>query len=157
MILLERHIIEIFRSIDTPTPNTRATELYCEGWLLRLVLSAAQTGIPCLPFSFEDGSRWFAEPSLYSPFGARYRGDSDAETHTPADAAVGQFDFGITKTGLRLTESATQFIVLEAKIWSDLSKRTKNASDYSQATRIVACMANVLANAKRPLESYKDF
>jgi|ERR1019366_9935142 hypothetical protein len=135
---VEQAILEVFRSIKTATPNICATELYCEGWLLRLALTAWSNGIGCLPFARTPGSRWFAEPRLYSVFLEERRGDSLAEKHSKADAVAGQFEFGSTKTGLRLSRTANQFVVLEAKMFSKLSAGTKNAPKYDQAARTVA-------------------
>ena len=117
---IEQSILEVFRSIKTGIPNICATELYCEGWLLRLALTAWSNSIDCLPFAPAPGSRWFADALLYSAFLAERRGDSLAETHSEADAVVGQFEFGSTKTGVRLARSANQFVVLEAKVFSKL-------------------------------------
>jgi hypothetical protein len=151
---LEIAVLEVFRSAASDHPRINPTELYCEGWLLRLVLSALEHGIRCLPFVLEPQSRWFAEPRLYSAFRGRYRSDSLKETHTKADAVVGHFHFGRTKSGLHLTPSATQFVVLEAKMYSKLSGRTKNAENFDQASRYIGCMAEVLKRASRPLSTY---
>jgi hypothetical protein len=106
---IEQSILEVFRSIKTAAPNICDTELYCEGWLLRLALTAWSKGIRCLPFARAPGSRWFAEPRLYSAFLEEHRGDSLAEVHSKADAVAGQFDFGSSKTGVRLIPSTNQF------------------------------------------------
>jgi hypothetical protein len=152
---VEQSILEVFRSIKTSAPHICATELYCEGWLLRLAMTAWSNGIRCLPFAPAPGSRWFAEPLLYSAFLAEGRGDSLAETHTEADAVVGQFDFGSTKAGVRLTPTADQFIVIEAKVFSKLKEGTTNVPKYDQAARTVACMAEVLRRAGRPIDEYE--
>jgi hypothetical protein len=47
---IEQRILEILRSVQSPAPNICATELFCEGWLLRLILSAWSKGIDSLPF-----------------------------------------------------------------------------------------------------------
>lgn len=151
---IEHSILEVFRSIKTASPNICATELYCEGWLLRLALTAWGKGIRCLPFAHAPRSRWFAEARLYSAFLEERRGDSLAEGHSKADAVAGQFDFGSTKTGVRLTPSADQFIVIEAKVFSGLSRRTTNAPKYDQAARTIGCMAETLRRAGRPLDQY---
>ena len=153
---VEQYILEVFRSIKTAAPNICATELHCEGWLLRLVLAAWSNGIGCPPFSLVPGSRWFAAPLLYSAFLAERRGDTFAETHSEADAVVGHFEFGSTKTGVRLTRSASQFVVLEAKVFSALGAGTKNAPEYDQAARMVGCMAETLRRVGRPLDQYQS-
>jgi hypothetical protein len=48
-----------------------------------------------------------------------------------------------------LARDATQFVVVEAKLYSPLSAGTKNAPIFDQAARNLACMAEVLSQAKR--------
>jgi len=138
-------ILSMLRAADTDAAVFPPTVLYDEGWMLRLVLSAGSEGISCLPFSFLSRSRWFSEALLYSPFLARYQGDTLAETHTHADGVVGHFKFTpTTKTGLELIPDSKQFIVVEAKMFSSLSGGTRRAPFYDQAARSVACMATTL-------------
>jgi hypothetical protein len=61
---VEQSILEVFRSIKTAAPNRCATELHCEGWLLRLALTAWSNGIGCLPF---------AQPRYSSPWSSVHR------------------------------------------------------------------------------------
>ena len=79
-----------------------------------------------------------------------------AETWTHADGVVGHFAVGeTTKEGLTLREGATQLVVVEAKMWSKLSSRTRNAPGYDQAARTVACIAETLRRAdieSQPME-----
>lgn len=99
-------IIGMLDSVETDAAVFPPTILYNEGWMLRLVLSAAAQGIPCVPFSFLPGSPWFSEALLYSPFLSRHHGDGLAETHTHVDGVVGHFKFTpTTKTGLELVSS----------------------------------------------------
>lgn len=132
-----------------------ATMLHGEGWLLRLVLDIAAELVasgeaPILPFALARDARWFSEALLDSAFLSQYRGDTLAESFTRADAVVGHFEFQPdARTGLRLTENATQFVVLEAKVAGHLSPGTRNAPGYHQAARTAACMAETLARAGR--------
>ncbi|MFC1507299.1 hypothetical protein ACFLQ6_09560 [Thermoproteota archaeon] len=148
-------IIDMLNSADTEAGVFPPTILYNEGWMLRLVLSACSEGISCLPFSFLSGSRWFSEALLYSPFLKRFPKDRLAEACTHLDGAVGHFRFTPnTKTGLELLSDSKQFITIEAKMYSPLSRGTKNAAFYDQAARTVACMATTL---ERSHTSVKDF
>ncbi len=136
-------------------PDTRLfppTELYSEGWMLRLVLDAAMRGAPCLPFVLAPGARWFSEARLASPFLPRMRGDRLAEGFTHADAVVGHLDVaGVTTAGVVPAAGATQFVVLEAKMGSKLSAGTRYAPDYDQLARNVAALAwTVTAEANAP-------
>ncbi len=117
--------------------------------MLRLVLDAIQSlGVQDGPLGFLDGSKWYSEALLTSPFRARARADSLAEGFTNADAVIGDFDFrASTKAGLQLNPGCRQFVVVEAKMFSNLSAGTKNAPGYNQAARSVACMAEALAVA----------
>lgn len=122
------------------------TLIHNEGWMLRLVLNALETHRDIdLPFKFLDGARWYSEARLASPFAPRVRQDKQGEGFTNADAVVGHFSMrSATKAGLELRDDAKQFVVLEAKMYSNLSAGTKNAATYNQAARNVACMANAL-------------
>jgi hypothetical protein len=79
-----------------------------------------------------------------------------AEAWTRADGIVGRFEFvGGTKAGIRLSPDARQLVVIEAKIFSPLSPGTKNAPEYDQASRTIACMATLLWDCGKPIESYE--
>ncbi len=127
------------------------TELYNEGWLLRLVLdwSSGHPGV-LDALDVPEGTCWYSEALLPSPFLPRTRGDRLAESYTHADGAVGHFTIGGSGAGdLVLSSQATHFVILEAKLGSRLSSGTSNAPGYDQAARNVACMAQVLALAGR--------
>jgi hypothetical protein len=63
---------------------------------------------------------------------------------------IGHFSVGQTgKADLVLQPKATQLVVLEAKISSGLSSKTKNVPYFDQAARNVACIAEVLNRSKR--------
>jgi len=162
-MISERHlkipsaILSMLEAADTNAPVFPPTILYNEGWLLRLVLSSHADGINCLPFSFLPDSKWFSEAQLYSPFLPQKRGDPLGETWTHVDGVVGHFRLSsITKTGLELVADAKQFVVIEAKMFSPLSKGTKNAPSYDQAARTVACMAATLERAGRSADDLES-
>jgi hypothetical protein len=119
------------------------TELYNEGWLLRLVLSAAARPGADLPIPIRpsEGARWFSEALLATAFS---RAPLD-EGQTSADGIVGHFRFRPgTWLGLELVEGGSQFVVCEAKMFSPLSPKVTYAPGYDQAARTVACMAKAL-------------
>jgi hypothetical protein len=150
-------ILDMLNEADTDAAVFPPTDLYNEGWMLRLVLFAGAKGIPCLPFSFLPRSRWFSEALLYSPFLARSRNDKLAETHTHADGVIGHFKFApTTKTGLELLADSKQFIVIEAKMFSSLREGTTRASFYDQAARSVACMATTLDRGKSSVDNLES-
>lgn len=125
------------------------TEVFNEGWMLRLVLDAFESlEISSHPLSFEPGSRWFSEARLESPFRPRTRGDALGEGFTNADGVIANTEFReTTRAGLKLSADAKQFVVVEAKMFSNLSSGTKNAQTFDQAARNIACMAEALAKA----------
>jgi hypothetical protein len=142
-------MLEECRDPDRAFP---ATVLYNEGWMLRAVLDWFSRQLPAdHPLSFRPKARWFSEGLLPSQFRPRTRTDNRAETRTHADGMVGHID--VSKTGradITLLPDATQCIVLEAKLFSKLSAGVKNAPDFDQAARNVACLAEVLCRAGRP-------
>jgi hypothetical protein len=54
--------------------SRRPTELFSEGWVLRLILESAYEGHGGLPFEFAVGARWYSEARLSSAFAPRHRG-----------------------------------------------------------------------------------
>lgn len=157
--MIPDRLIRILRSSEAAAaPLFPPTEVFNEGWMLRLVLDALRHCRPLsLPIQFEAGAKWYSEALLASPFAAQQKADVLAEGFTNADGVVGQFAFRpMTQTGLELASDATQFIVIEAKMFSNLSSGTKNAPGYNQAARNVACMAQEIARAGRTPESFSS-
>jgi hypothetical protein len=138
--------LNLISNIDVENPNFPPTTLYNEGWLLRLVVDWFSTsGITDHLLSFPKDGLWFSESRLPSAFLPRFRGDPLAESHSNVDGAIGHFSIGSKgKTNLELTPNATHFVVLEAKLYSGLSKGVTNAKYFDQAARNVACIAEVL-------------
>jgi hypothetical protein len=142
---------------DEKTSRFPATEVFNEGWMLRLILDAMQTlKIPNHPLQFFNGAKWYSEARLSSPFRPRLKPDLLGENFTHADGVIGHFEFrDSTKAGLRL-KSGGQFVVVEAKMFSNLSSGTKNAPGYNQAARNVACMAEAIARSGSSLSDFKS-
>ncbi|MEN6537166.1 MAG: hypothetical protein ABFD89_26150 [Bryobacteraceae bacterium] len=150
-----RQVFALLESASSPKSKIPPTLLYNEGWLLRLVLSVAEKGVPCLPFQFLEGATWFSEALLCSAFLPRYRGDQLAESWTHADGIVGHFRFSPdSKAGMTLDANGSQLVVLEAKIFSGLSRGTKRAPDFDQAARNVACIADALRRSGRSVDQW---
>ncbi len=131
---------------DTAFPPT---DLYNEGWMLRLVLDWFDRNRTVEhELQFHASASWYSEALLPSAFLARKRGDKLAESWTHADGVIGHFQIGANGSGdLSLQDKATQLIVTEAKMFSKLSAGVTNAKYYNQAARNVACMAEVLHRA----------
>jgi hypothetical protein len=148
--------LNLVSNIDFEIPNFPSTTLYNEGWLLRLIIDWFSTsGTTDHPLSFPKNGRWFSEARLPSAFLPRFIGDPLAESHTNADGVIGHFTIGTKgKTDLELTPNATHFVVLEAKLYSGLSKGVTNAMYYDQAARNVACIAEVLSLANRQVDFF---
>jgi hypothetical protein len=145
-------VSEILSRCGTETSVLPPTQLYNEGWLLRLVLDWLDRHREFEhPLSFMPGARWYSEALLPSRFMPRTRGDKLAETFTHADGLVGHFDIASgTRGDARVRRGAEQLVVIEAKLGSGLSSGTKNALNYDQAARNVACIAHMLAAADVP-------
>jgi hypothetical protein len=58
-----------------------------------------------------------------------------------------------TRANISLRQGATQFVAIEAKLFSPFSSGTRRAPDFDQAARTVACMAEVISRAGAPLTS----
>jgi hypothetical protein len=131
-----------------------ATTLYNENWLLRVVLHWFATHDPGPhQMAFSPGARWFSEAWLPSAFLPRQRRPRDllAEGWTHADGVIGHLRIGAGATAdLSLSATASQLVVIEAKVYSRLSLGVRNAPYYDQAARTVGCIAEVLRRANRP-------
>ena len=121
------------------------TDVYNEGWMLKLTL-AFLIGMPDDANLSDDLKQirmaakagWMAEGRLHPAF--------EHEQCTHADAVLGDIEVDKDKKWCAtLKKKATKFVVIEAKLGSDLSKGTKNAKDFDQAARTVACMAYEMA------------
>lgn len=141
-----KNVIRLLESLDLNSTNYPPTIIYNEGWMLRILLAWFSRNREIeYRFRFHANAKWFSEGQLATPFNSRFRGDKLGETRTNADGIIGQFRIESTsRTGIQLLADATQFIVIEAKLFSKLSSRTKNIRGYDQAARNVACMAEVL-------------
>src|SRR3954471_17890060 len=83
---------ELLARCGQPNAVLPPTELFNEGWMLRLVLDWAASHPSALgPLTFEDGSTWYSEALLGSRFRPRKRGDPSGEGFTHADGIIGHF------------------------------------------------------------------
>ena len=144
---------------DTDFPIMPPTQLYNEGWMLRLILdrfASLDLKHRGHPLALPANGRWYSEALLPSAFLRRSSRDPLAESWTHADGVIGDFSIGDEAKGdLSLQSDAKHFVVLEAKMFSKLSAGVKNAPYFNQAARIVACCAEVLRRAGRPGQEFR--
>lgn len=157
-----RAVTEILSRCGSPSAVLPPTQLYNEGWMLRLLLDWLQRNPDFKHvISPREGARWYSEALLASPFLPRWRGDPRAESFTHADGVVGHFDVDSERRGdARLLPDASQFVVIEAKLGSGLSPGTKNAPTFDQAARNVACIAHLATAVEKngkPVETLGFF
>ena len=145
-------IHKLIDAAESEPANFPPTLIYNEGWMLRLILDwYSRHQFSDHPLQFEPDATWFSEALLPSPFRPRYRGDTRAEARTHADGILGHISVGgSAKADAKLLVDATQLIVVEAKIYSPLSGGTRNAPNFNQAARNVACITELLYRANRP-------
>jgi hypothetical protein len=146
-------IINLLQSCDTDLGVLPPTELYNEGWMLRLILDwFSRQPTSDHQLSFEKDARWYSEMLLPSQFLPRFQTDPLAESYTHADGVIGHFSIGRSGKGdIDLHPDAKQFAVIEAKIFSSLSKGIKNLKTFDQAARTTACMAETLSIKQRQI------
>lgn len=144
-------IAALLRRAGTDNRPFPPTLLFEEGWMLRLVLQwFAESRTNGHDLSFAPDARWYSEARLASAFPPKRRGDKLGEGYTHADGAIGHFRVGEKgQADLKLERGARQFVVVEAKMFSGLSKGTTHAPAYNQAARNVACMAELVGRAGR--------
>jgi len=150
-------ITALFERCSGPDKNFPPTDLYNEGWMLRLVLDWFSLN-PVIDhdLAFATTDKWYSEALLPSAFLARVRGDKLAESWTHADGVIGDFVIGADCRGdLSLAKRASRFLVTEAKMFSKLSAGVTNARYFNQAARRVACIAEVIYRAQIPPSSFE--
>jgi hypothetical protein len=156
--MIFKQIQTILDSLKTDKPVMPPTELFNEGWILRLILDqfkSLRLESESHPLAIPPKCRWYSEALLPSVFLPKSRGDIRAESWTHADGVIGSFDIGNgAKGNLKLHSEAKHFVVLEAKMFTKLSEGVKNAPYFNQAARIVACMAEVLKRAEMQMEEF---
>ena len=142
---------ELIHSAETGSARFPLTDLFNEGWMLRLVLLwFSSHDLPGHVLAFEPRASWFSEAMLPSPFAPRHRGDRRGGARTHSDGVIGHIQVGSTgKVDVALLPDASQLVVTEAKMFSLLSSGTRNAPTYDQAARNVACMAEMLFRVRR--------
>jgi len=156
--MVNQRIVELLSKAKDSERVFPATDLYNEGWMLRLVIDwfSRNLQVDC-DIKLLEGSRWYSEALLPSQFLARQRGDKLAESWTHADGVVGHFEIGKNADGdLTLNEGAIQLVVTEAKMFSKLSAGVTNAKYYNQAARNVACIAEIASRAGIAPASFED-
>jgi hypothetical protein len=149
-------IMNMLQTCDTDRGVLPPTEVYNEGWMLRLILDWFSRQSPSThQLSFEEGARWYSEILLPSQFLPRFQKDPQAEAYTHADGVIGHFSIGRSGKGdIDLQPDAKQFVVIEAKIFSNLSKGIRNFKNYDQATRTTACIAETLSIRQRQINDF---
>ena len=120
------------------------TDIYNEGWMLRLVLSKLENNEKLKKaFHYDSRAKWFSEAELKSPFLHKEK----RETRTHADAVIGSFEFEEnTKTGVDLPKNKEGFhcfYAIEAKMYAPLSKGISADPNYNQAARYLGCLAYI--------------
>jgi hypothetical protein len=147
-------IINMLQTCDTDHGVLPPTEVYNEGWMLRLILDwFSRQPSSTHQLSFEKDARWYSEILLPSQFLPRFQTDPQAESYTHADGVIGHFSIGRSGKGdIDLHPDAKQFVVVEAKIFSNLSKGIKNFKNYDQAARTTACIAETLSIRQRQID-----
>ena len=132
---IPKAFIELLSSTLAGEQHFPPTIIFEEGWMLRILLASHNRGLPCFPFSYYQDATWFSEGILPTPF--REKPYTESGTHT--DGIIGHITKREpTKTGVLLEKKGEQFIVLEAKMKSGLSKAVTNADFYDQASRTLA-------------------
>ena len=143
-MLIDR-ITNILLSAGNNNSNIPSTDLFNEGWMLRIVLGWFSTHHDVAhELNIANGERWYSEALLPSQFKTRGQGDNSAGSRTHADGVIGKFEIG--KNGdcdLSLYPGAAELTVSDAKMLSKLSAGVQHAKYYTQAARTVACIAEI--------------
>lgn len=118
--------------------NVMMTSIYNEGWLLKLFLNWYCRNLDEFGADFFPKSgKWFSEASIGTFFGSKNFKKCDRQTK--ADAIIGDFEFHSDKKteAILSEENFKRIAIIEAKLKSPFSPRTKNGKDYDQMTRYI--------------------
>lgn len=135
---------QLFKNLEG---SIRPTEIYNEGWMLKCVMEQIVVEkIKHDDLKFPANVKWYSEASLLSFFKAINRGgDRLAEGQTKADSIVGDFKIRQdTKSGVEIEQNCSCLYIIEAKMFSPLSKKVDNADDFNQCARNIACLMKMI-------------
>jgi hypothetical protein len=140
-----KSIIDIITSIDTHSPNLNPTVIYNEGWMTRLLVNQSLKEKTIFSgLDFGEITNWTSEALISSPF---VRAPKFREGYTHADIALGDFEADYKNRGeIIIHDTAKVFGIIEAKMGSNLSKRTTHFDNYNQASRNLACICSQTYN-----------
>ena len=160
-------VTKILRGLNHSNRLFPATELYGEKWMLRILssiyISQSQnygklgSNIPDILLPLDKEVRFFSEGQMETKFTKGNLGPGPNERRTNADGIFGHIIISDkTVAGIKLKDDAKQFVVVEAKMGSKLSKGTTNAKYYwDQASQIIACIARHMEITNRSPKSFR--
>ncbi|MCW5521115.1 hypothetical protein J1N09_14800 [Aureitalea sp. L0-47] len=132
-------ISEIIKTMNNTSSSVNPTEIYNEGWMTRMLMYySVKEKLKFKGIDFTN-KRWTSEALISSPF---VSAKSKREGYTHPDIAIGDFKIDYSVSGKLEMANAHEFGIIEAKMKSQLSKETKNAKGFNQASRNVACIAH---------------
>lgn len=143
------------KSKDNDNLNLKGSYFFEEGWLTRLFVSwyvsnPDKFGLDVFPKDKESLS-WYSEAGLPSPFRmTQLEGNNQNINDGPtyADCIIGDFKRSPNgKSSILLEKDTKNFVVIEAKTNSSLSRGVSNKDNYSQATRNIACLIHLMYQA----------
>ncbi len=132
--------------IENLEGSIKPTEIYNEGWMLKGVMEQINEGeIKVDKWKIPKGEMWLSETYVPTFFNAINRKDPLAETATRADGIIGQIQIRKdTKWGIEIKQNCSCLYIVEAKMYSKLSKKVTKASDFNQCARNVACLMKMV-------------
>jgi len=138
------HILNSIENKNT-VPNVNPTEIFNEGWMTRLLVYQSIKEKICIDglIDFKGIKNWSSEGLISSPF---IKVKKNREGYTHADMCLGDFTIDYRGRGeISVSDNASIFGIIEAKMGSNLSQGTTHAPEYNQTSRNLACIAE---NAK---------
>jgi len=129
--------------------------IFSEGWLLRLVLKWFEENRNLdYDITFKNNSLWYSEGALKPYFGKFLHHPSIRnERYTNPDAVYGDIYINDKNSYIELNDDCKDFIVVEAKMYSDFTPETNN-KPYDQVSRTICCMCVTLYEKYEKFEKY---
>ncbi|HPW67646.1 MAG TPA: hypothetical protein PLS84_11285 [Salinivirgaceae bacterium] len=136
-------MLEKIKALNMLSENINPTIIYNEGWIVRLLVIESmleKITIENIEFGKLANKKWSSEALIASPFVTT---KINREGYTHADIILGDFDVNYGERGKVVLADMPEILgIIEAKMGSSLSKGTRNAPNYNQASRNICCLAH---------------
>ena len=141
----------MMQSAATKSPVLPPATIFNEQWLLRLIIDWYAThAVGEHAFTVPAKGRWLSQALLPTAFGRGGRAAKLAEAPSEVGGIVGHVAVAEGGKGeISLADDAKHLVVVNAKLFAGLSAGPTNVRYFDEASRVSACIAEMLSSADR--------